>query len=97
MRVLVFMHACTCVWMRVCVCVTKFGHLFAKGGTRQAALRSLAVALRDVVVRGEIRTIVDYALDMLQVRYTHTHTHTHECTNVHFALISLPVSHARVC
>ncbi len=47
---------------------TQFGHLFAHGPTREAALRSLVVALRDVVVRGEVRTIVDYALGMLQVR-----------------------------
>eukprot|EP00200_Dunaliella_tertiolecta_P012627 CAMPEP_0202373002 /NCGR_PEP_ID=MMETSP1127-20130417/4091_1 /ASSEMBLY_ACC=CAM_ASM_000462 /TAXON_ID=3047 /ORGANISM="Dunaliella tertiolecta, Strain CCMP1320" /LENGTH=2753 /DNA_ID=CAMNT_0048969731 /DNA_START=204 /DNA_END=8465 /DNA_ORIENTATION=+ len=45
---------------------SQFGHLFARGPNREAALRSLVVALRDVVVRGEIRTIVDYASDMLQ-------------------------------
>jgi acetyl-CoA carboxylase/biotin carboxylase 1 len=45
----------------------QFGHLFARGATREAALRSLVVTLRDVVVRGEIRTILDYATDMLQV------------------------------
>lgn len=44
----------------------QFGHLFARGEGREAALRNLVVALRDVVVRGEVRTIVDYALDMLQ-------------------------------
>ncbi len=45
----------------------QFGHIFARGETREAALRNLCVVLRDVVVRGEVRTIVDYALDMLQV------------------------------
>ncbi|MEW5311712.1 MAG: hypothetical protein WDW38_003401 [Sanguina aurantia] len=42
-----------------------FGHLFAKGETREAAIRAMVVALRDVVIRGEIRTNVDYTLDML--------------------------------
>lgn len=45
----------------------QFGHLFAKGETRDAAIRNMVVALRDVAIRGEIRTIVDYALDMIQV------------------------------
>lgn len=40
--------------------------MFAKGETRGAALRNLVVALRDVAIRGEIRTIIDYALDMVQ-------------------------------
>ena len=45
----------------------QFGHLFAKGETRDAALRNMVVALRDIAIRGEIRTIVDYVLDMVQV------------------------------
>jgi acetyl-CoA carboxylase/biotin carboxylase 1 len=48
--------------------IMQFGHLFARGENREGALRNLVVALRDVVVRGEVRTILDYALDMLQVR-----------------------------
>jgi biotin carboxylase len=46
----------------------QFGHLFAQGPTREAACRAMVVALRDVRVRGEIHTIIDYAADMLQVR-----------------------------
>ena len=42
------------------------GHLFARGESREAALRSMAAALRDcVTVRGEIRTTTDYVLDLL--------------------------------
>lgn len=48
-------------------CVLQFGHLFAQGPTREAACRAMVVALRDVRVRGEIHTIIDYAADMLQV------------------------------
>jgi len=45
----------------------QFGHLFAQGPSREAAMRAMVVALRDVRVRGEIHTIIDYAADMLQV------------------------------
>lgn len=47
-------------------CCVQFGHLFAQGPTREAATRAMVVALRDVRVRGEIHTIIDYAADMLQ-------------------------------
>lgn len=49
-----------------CSCLLQFGHLFAQGPTREAAIRAMVVALRDVRVRGEIHTIIDYAADMLQ-------------------------------
>lgn len=45
---------------------SQFGHVFAKGATRGAATRSMVVALKELNIRGEIRTIVDYAVDMLQ-------------------------------
>ncbi|KAK9805253.1 hypothetical protein WJX72_008860 [[Myrmecia] bisecta] len=45
---------------------SQFGHLFAKGATRDAAIRAMVVALKEVKIRGEIRTIVDYAIDMIQ-------------------------------
>ena len=44
----------------------QFGHLFAKGETREAAIRAMVVALKEVKIRGEIRTIVDYAMEMIQ-------------------------------
>jgi len=44
----------------------QFGHLFAKGDTREAAIRAMVVALKEVKIRGEIRTIVDYATEMIQ-------------------------------
>ena len=44
----------------------QFGHLFAKGDTREAAIRAMVVALKEVKIRGEIRTIVDYAVEMIQ-------------------------------
>ncbi len=44
----------------------QFGHLFARGDTRDAAIRAMVVALKEVKIRGEIRTIVDYVVDMVQ-------------------------------
>ena len=44
----------------------QFGHLFARGETRDAAIRAMVVALKEVKIRGEIRTIVDYVVDMVQ-------------------------------
>ena len=44
----------------------QFGHLFAKGPTRESAIRALVVALKQVKIRGEIRTTVDYTTDMIQ-------------------------------
>jgi len=45
---------------------SQFGHLFAKGETRNEAIKSMLVALSDIKIRGEIRTTVDYVMDMLQ-------------------------------
>jgi hypothetical protein len=52
--------------------VVQFGHLFARGDTRTAAVRAMVVALKEVKIRGEIRTLVDYAIDMIQVGFTLT-------------------------
>lgn len=46
--------------------VMQFGHLFAKGQTRESAMRAMVVALKQVKIRGEIRTTVDYTTDMIQ-------------------------------
>ena len=45
---------------------SQFGHLFAKGETRTEAIKHMLVALADIKIRGEIRTTVDYVMDMLQ-------------------------------
>ena len=46
--------------------VLQFGHLFAKAATREAAIRAMVTALKEVRIRGEIRTIVDYVTDLIQ-------------------------------
>ena len=44
----------------------QFGQLFAKGPTRESSIRAMVVALKQVKIRGEIRTTVDYVTDMIQ-------------------------------
>jgi len=45
---------------------SQFGHLFAKGETREQARKSLILALKEVEVRGEIRTTVEYLIQLLE-------------------------------
>ena len=45
---------------------SQFGHLFAKGATREQARKSLILALKEIEVRGEIRTIVEYLVQLLE-------------------------------
>uniref|UniRef100_A0A0K6S787 Uncharacterized protein n=1 Tax=Chromera velia CCMP2878 TaxID=1169474 RepID=A0A0K6S787_9ALVE len=44
---------------------SQFGHLFAKGPTREKARKALIMALKRTDVRGEIRTAVDYLQQLL--------------------------------
>jgi hypothetical protein len=56
---------------------TQFGHLFAKGETREGAIRAMVVALKEIKIRGEIRTNADYACEMIQhVDFLHDRHHT---------------------
>jgi len=45
---------------------SQFGHLFAKGPTREQARKSLILALKEIEVRGEIRTTVEYLVQLLE-------------------------------
>eukprot|EP00899_Mesostigma_viride_P017896 jgi/Mesvir1/26107/Mv06825-RA.1 len=45
---------------------SQFGHLFAFGKTRAAASGAMVLALKDLAIRGEIRTNVDYSMDLVQ-------------------------------
>lgn len=45
---------------------SQFGHVFAKSPNREAARKSLIVALKDLEVRGEIRTTVEYLVQLLE-------------------------------
>lgn len=45
---------------------SQFGHLFAKGPTREHARKALVLALKEIEVRGEIRTTVEYLVQLLE-------------------------------
>jgi len=47
---------------------SQFGHLFAKGPTREAARKSLILALKEMEVKGEIRTTVEYLVKLLETK-----------------------------
>ena len=44
----------------------QFGHLFAKGPTHEHARKALVLALKEIEVRGEIRTMVEYLVQRLE-------------------------------
>ena len=44
---------------------SQFGHLFAKGENREASIRAMVVALKEIRIRGEIRTNADYVCDLI--------------------------------
>ena len=45
---------------------SQFGHIFASGKTRNEARKALVLALKGMVVRGEIRTAVEYLVQLLE-------------------------------
>ena len=56
---------------------SQFGHLFAKGENRDAAIHNMVLALKDLSIRGEILTIVDYCIDLIQCEeYVNGEFHT---------------------
>jgi len=47
---------------------SQFGHLFAKGPNREQARKALVLALKELEVRGDIRTTVDYLVQLLETQ-----------------------------
>lgn len=45
---------------------SQFGHLFASGPTREDARKALVLALKEIEVRGDIRTTVEYLIQLLE-------------------------------
>jgi acetyl-CoA carboxylase/biotin carboxylase 1 len=45
---------------------SQFGHIFASGKTRENARRSMIVALKELSIRGDIRTTIEYIIKLLQ-------------------------------
>lgn len=46
------------------------GHVFAFGETRATAIANIVLGLKELHIRGEIRTNVDYTVDLLHVPYS---------------------------
>lgn len=46
---------------------SQFGHLFAWGETRESSRRSLVLALKELSIRGDIRTTVEYLIKLLEM------------------------------
>ena len=47
---------------------SQFGHLFARGANREQARKALILALQGMEVRGEIRTTVEYLVQLLETK-----------------------------
>lgn len=45
---------------------SQFGHIFASGPDRESARRACVVALKELQIRGDIRTTTEYIIKMLQ-------------------------------
>lgn len=45
---------------------SQFGHVFAHGETREAARRSMVLALKNLTIRSEFRTTVEYLVELLE-------------------------------
>lgn len=46
---------------------SQFGHLFAWGETREASRRSMVLALKELSIRGDIRTTVEYIIKLMEL------------------------------
>ena len=47
---------------------SQFGHLFAKGANREQARKALILALKELEVRGDIRTTIEYLVQLLETK-----------------------------
>lgn len=55
---------------------SQFGHIFAYGETREASRRSMIVALKELSIRGDFRTTVEYLISLLETEAFETNTIT---------------------
>ncbi|KAG8377362.1 hypothetical protein BUALT_Bualt08G0025200 [Buddleja alternifolia] len=56
---------------------SQFGHVFAFGESRALAIANMVLGLKEIQIRGEIRTNVDYTIDLLHaVDYKENKIHT---------------------
>jgi acetyl-CoA carboxylase/biotin carboxylase 1 len=56
---------------------SQFGHVFARGATREDARKSMVVGLKEISIRGDIRTPVEYVIHLLErEEYKNNRIHT---------------------
>uniref|UniRef100_A0A8R7RE32 biotin carboxylase n=3 Tax=Triticum TaxID=4564 RepID=A0A8R7RE32_TRIUA len=56
---------------------SQFGHVFAFGESRSLAIANMVLGLKEIQIRGEIRTNVDYTVDLLNAaQYQENKIHT---------------------
>ncbi|XP_009373180.2 acetyl-CoA carboxylase 1 [Pyrus x bretschneideri] len=56
---------------------SQFGHVFAFGESRALAIANMVLGLKEIQIRGEIRTNVDYSIDLLHAsHYRENKIHT---------------------
>nr|QEG99472.1 cytosolic acetyl-CoA carboxylase 2 [Lolium rigidum] len=56
---------------------SQFGHVFAFGESRSLAIANMVLGLKEIQIRGEIRTNVDYTVDLLKTaEYRENKIHT---------------------
>ena len=56
---------------------SQFGHVFARGATREDARKSMVVGLKEISIRGDIRTPVEYVIHLLErEEYKRNRIHT---------------------
>lgn len=56
---------------------SQFGHVFARGATREDARKSMVVGLKEISIRGDIRTPVEYIIHLLETQeYIDNDIHT---------------------
>lgn len=51
---------------------SQFGHCFGWGETREIARRSMVLALKELSIRGDFRTTVEYLITLLETEAFHT-------------------------
>ncbi|KAK4531784.1 hypothetical protein CCYA_CCYA09G2641 [Cyanidiococcus yangmingshanensis] len=62
---------------------SQFGHLFAWGPDRETARRNMVLALKELSIRGDIRTTVEYLITLLELEsYRENRIHTRWLDNL---------------
>lgn len=59
----IHMFLCSSCW----TFISTSGHVFAFGESRALAIANMVLGLKEIQIRGEIRTNVDYTIDLLHV------------------------------